>query len=321
MFATPRVSYAQLQRQYGVFQYGVNIIPDENGMQGYKLCVQKKRHYRVVFKPGDKVKKLVPGHTACDGSCEGYAGKILENCDPQFLYAVGIYSKLPADQVLAIESHRRQGGGWAYRVLPGGSIVNPEDLGRGTVLKDGEQAKYLRTLERPINLTPATDRGSRFVRPTIVTTVEDVVKNVNGQALIETPESQMRQQEAEIDRQAEEAWQKAEAERKKERSEFAEEIRQWLRGPECGFSNSQIGQLFQTAGPGQCRDAVERARAIVRAKAEAEKPDYLDPRNDWDNLDIMEYAYRPSPRKDWQRIRAVANYIVGIGGVPADNKK
>lgn len=309
----------QFRRENGVVRFDVNVIPDNQGFLAYKLCAQQERHYSVKYRKGE-VHLISSKPTACDKSCSG--GKLVENTSPELLLAVGINKRVPAGRVLVVTEERFKM--WSHKEYPGGSIVGPQTFAAGKLIQDGDSLKALRTLDHKdrIDLTPLAVNGGNWRRirekERVITEIVDTIINVGGKVVITNNEAKLRAERERITKEFHAGIQKAKEEQESRRKGYAQEVGRYLR-QECGFSYEQVGKLFKIAGPGQCRDAVERARVMVEAAADPlPEKNLLD---DWDgiNLGLMAHAYRDD-RKDWRRIQAGADYIVFIGGVPADKK-
>ncbi len=323
MFTTTSFSsrLVQYYRQAGVVRFDVRVIPDDQGFQNYQLCAQQKRHYSVKFRKGEG-HHISSAHTACDLSC--VSGKLVENTSPELLLAVGINKRVPAGLVLVILEERHLIK--SHKEYAAGSIVEPDMFSSGRILKNGEAVETIRTLNHSerIDLTPMAVNGGNWRRirekERIVTEIVDRITNVDGKPVITNNEASLRAERDRLNQEFQAAMKKVEDERKNCGKDYAKEVGKWLR-EECGFRFEQVGKLFEIAGPGQCRDAVERARIeLDEMNNPLPEKDLLD---DWGgmDLDIMDYAYRSSERKDWRRINAGVDYIISIGGVPADKKK
>ncbi len=315
----------QIRRQAGVVRFDVCLVPDDKGFQHYKLCAEQRRHYSVKFVKG-KGHPIPSTYTVCDHSCD--SGKLVENAPPELLLAVGIYKRVPKDQVLVVQEERYHIE--SHKEYAAGSIVGPEMVSSGKFLKNGESMLAIRTLNHTerIDLTPRTVNGGNWRRvreqERVITQIVDKITNIDGKAVVTNNEAELRAQRDRLDQEFQAGIKMAEGERENRRRDYAREVGKFLR-VECGFTFEQVGRLFEVAGPGQCLDAVERARQEM---ADLEKPRVLENEFDFDDYDvrmdlgIMAYAYRSLlEHKDWRRIQAGADYIVSIGGVPADKKK
>lgn len=291
VLASPRSNVDEFRRAHGIVQFGLDIIPDDQGWRSYRLCVQRDRHYTIKFKPGESP-RLMSGFTPCDrDKCS--EGKVIEVSDPHFLYSVGVYQRLPKEKVLVVEAYG------AYRTFEGGQIIDPIELQRGKLLENGQSMQFERRLDRSINLAP--DR--RFNRK-IISTITDKVTNVGGRAVVSNNEAELRAEEAELYREINERYAKQQADRQARRRDFAREVAQFLKR-EHGFTHEQVGKLFELAGPGQCRSAV----AAARWAKETSRP-----------VSDYELEWRYGLGVNVARIVRAAEYIVEIGGIPNDRK-
>lgn len=276
----------------------MDIVPDENGDWSYCLCFQQRRHYTVKFKRGQP-HRLSAGYKPCDRvSC--FNGQLVEDTSPSLLCALGIYTRLRNDEVLVIS-----GGVLAtnntYKIVFGGSIVSPEDLQRGALLANSKSIRVERVLDQPIDLSPGERDPNKRELVCIIT---DTIRNDNGRAVVTNNEAELRARAAELLMKFQDEYHKAEDQRQARRKDFAREVGQFL-FRECGFTRDQVTMLFQIAGPGQCREAVDLAREALSVGVKAE--DFCRHIWGWNNLQ--------------SRARAGAHYILEIGGVPCDRGK
>ncbi len=257
----------------------------------------------------------------CEGSCLTQKGDFIEVKDEGVLCQMGFLVQLAQDAVLVIsEPHT------GYKVHAGGSKVTPDILKSGKMLKPGQSTQEPRRLQpgNQINLTPAAYRGTVFYRrhENIVDVIMDTITNVNGQAAVDNNEAELRAQAAAIEAEVRTAYEKSQQERKQRGKEVAQEVGKYLR-EECGFTYKQVGELFDAAGVSYARDAVSRARTKLKeSERSSTVTDFEDRPYDGMDLDLMDYAYRSGGRgKNQAMIEAGADYIVSIGGVPADKNK
>jgi len=327
MFATnnrSREEVSLVDRKSGIiaFDLGGMIIPDERDMYGHKLCVHMQRHYPVIGKKGEKPQIQFDRVSPCDGSCKKGCGGMNTNIrDPYILFRIGVYMRVPENEVLVLPY------GCAYEVYAAGSYVAPHSR---QTLKNGESIKVTRDLplSERIHLRPKMASGKR--ESVLVTYVEDTITNENGTAVIsKEQENTLRARAAEFDREIAEEGRRAQEkyEKAQQAHREASKVRNMtidrdLQGPQYGFTSKQVDDLRKKleGRMSWAYDAVERARVMIKV---AEKPpvDDLLERMDYDDISMMGSLAWYSERKDWRLISAGAEYIVSIGGVPADKNK
>ncbi len=303
-------------------RFGADIVEDEQGYKIYRLCAQRQRHYKVKYKKGEP-HIIAQTFTPCDGACAG--GKLYENSEQGFLLLVGIYKRLPKDEVLVVVEADRYGY-LSYCIWPSGFILDSGLIARGIVLKNGQTMQVKRTLPfaQRINLTPANvrfsrNKGFRGEQELIISEIVDTIRNVDGKALIENNEAELRTQAKVSELEYYDMVNKEDDERKKRQKDFGRKMFETLR-TEYGFSYQQAQGLMNAAKPGQCLEAIEKYREAVKSCSN----DILDERLDLDDIDYEPAYFRRYKRGEMIRqefIRAGVIYIASIGGVPADKSK
>lgn len=275
-------------RKMSIARFGPTFV---EGVNSFQICGGLKRHFCMVKKRNKEHYELLPVSVPCDGvSCKDAI--VIENASEAQLVQFGVMEKLSGDVLVFVNNSMRRPG---YTLAQAGDIIYPEARSNAIVLKPGQSTTAKRELYPEINLTPIGVRNRRdmiFVREVV-----DTIVNVNGKAVITSTETDLRKQADALREEAHRQAEQYEEIRTSRKKDFARGVSAYLKS--CGFTYNQVGELFRIAGPGQCRQAVEKARYYMKCELEESRLD---------------------ADKDEYRAIAGALYILSVGGVPADKK-
>ena len=328
MLQESRKELEQMRRSVSVVRFGTDVVGDAQGNKSYKLCAAGQRHYTVKIL--GKGHQIVPQFVPCDNSCQG--GKEV-NVTLELLVLLGMRVRVPNGNILVLVEEATARNYWthSYKVHAAGEIVEEALLQEGKLLQNGESLELKRTLNHTerIDLTPVSVRVSKVAafrnqNEKVVTQITDFVYNIGGKAEILNDETELRAKAEQLAKEYYEIINRQSELRNAAKKEFAREVSRYLQN-ECGFTRGQVGKLFELAGAGQCRRAVEEARELLARKKRAaerpsDRPERFDDFHYDEDIDAMTAVYHVGhPYRDrWQRIVAGAEYIVSIGGVPKD---
>ena len=256
-----RSFFARVHREQGIVRF-FYTVPGSADAHTYGLCAQAKRHYTATVTEPRTPHKISKDFLPCDGSCAN--GTLVENPTKIMQLLVGMLILVPRGNVIVVTKKDRYDY-LSHQEFPAGSIVSPETIRGGKLLKDGETLEAKRTLQQVerINLTPVEFRPSAIVRrlqrdkEVLITEITDSITNHDGKALITNNEEELREQAARLEEQWQAVLQKQETDDKERRADFARGVSNYLR-QEQKFTREQVEALFKF-GPGALREAVDVA--------------------------------------------------------------